>query len=135
MNNDVALVLNSVKLVKSAEKSGMYSVVFTLDTLVETIVSAFFFVNDMRDPLLEITYEWVLYLFYSWLVRLAADEKYKVPPKHLKFPPGRPITIAENSYCIELGKYTEEELAHHTNIFYPMILRIVEKRVWFVCIY
>jgi hypothetical protein len=59
---------------------------------------------------------------------LAADEKYKIPPKHLKFPPGRPITIAENSYCIELGKYTEEELAHHTNIFYPMILRIVEKR-------
>jgi hypothetical protein len=57
MNNDVALVLNSVKLAKSAGKSGMYSVVFTLDTLVETIVSAFFFVNDMRDPLLEITYE------------------------------------------------------------------------------
>lgn len=112
MNNDVALVLSSVKLVKTAGKSGMYSVVFTLDTLVETIVSAFFFVNDMRDPLLEITYE------------LAADEKYKIPPKHLKFPPGRPINIAENSYCLELGKYSEEELANHTNVFYPMILRI-----------
>lgn len=57
MNNDISVVPSSIKLVRSTTNPRIYSVTFTLDSLFEAIVSAFFFVHDMRDPLLEITYE------------------------------------------------------------------------------
>ena len=57
VNNDIALIQKSVKLIKSTANPKMYSVTFSLDSLFESIISAFFFVHDMRDPLLEITYE------------------------------------------------------------------------------
>jgi len=112
MNNDISLIANSVKLVKSTTNPNLYSVTFAFDSLFESIISAFFFVHDMRDPLLEITYE------------LTPDEKYQIAPKHLKYPAGRNIKIAENCYCLEIGKYSEEELSHHTNELYPLIIRI-----------
>jgi len=55
---------------------------------------------------------------------LTPDEKYQIPPKHLKYPAGRNIKIAENCFCLEFGNYTDEELSHHTNEFYPLIIRI-----------
>jgi len=126
MNNDLLLLQNTVKLVKNSKNPNLYSVVFTLDTMFEAIVSTFFFVHDQRDPLLEITYE------------LAPDQKYNIPPKHFKYPAGRFIKISEHSYCMELGKYTDEELSHHTNDFYPLIIRVEkidpkqkEKKVFF----
>ncbi len=60
--------------------------------------------------------------------RLAPDPKYNIPPKHFKYPAGRYIKISENSYCLELGRYTDEELSHHTNELYPLIIRVVN--IW-----
>jgi hypothetical protein len=126
MNNDLLLLQNTVKLVKNSKNPNLYSVTFTLDTMFEAIVSTFFFVHDQRDPLLEITYE------------LAPDPKYNIPPKHFKYPAGRYIKISENSYCLELGRYTDEELSHHTTELYPLIIRVEkidpkqkEKKVFF----
>jgi len=127
MNNDLLLLQNTVKLVKSAKNPNLYSVTFTLDTTFEAIVSTFFFVHDQRDPLLEITYESVssFYAFFLLSFRLAPDPKYNIPPKHFKYPAGRYIKISENSYCLELGRYTDEELSHYTNELYPLIIRVV----------
>ncbi len=102
MNNDICLIQNSVKLAKSPKDPNIYSILFTIDTLFETIISAIYYVHDKRDPDLEITYE------------LTSDENYKALLKHLN-PAGRMMKIAQNSYTINLSKYNDEEISTHTN--------------------
>jgi len=65
MNNDVSIQISSIKLKKNGRE---YSLIFVMDALCEVIVSSYFLVHEVKDPLLELTYD------------LKPDEKNKEKP-------------------------------------------------------
>jgi len=111
MNNDCTIHKDTIKIVQNPLNKNEYSPTFNFDAMCQVIISVFFYAQDKYDPITDITTE-------------VTPLDPKIPPKHLKFHPGKNLKYEEKLYKMDLSNYKPETLKSTDSIMYPLIIRM-----------